>query len=215
LTASDVIQVVLVGVVIWYTVETRKYRKASERQLALLREQDRLHRQPALIVGVKRWAEEAVASFLKNQMHMSEEEVRQRVDRARVREPILVCRVLNVLESPPLDVKAILFDAVRQTFILSDQGSDMLPQGQGADYTFTGEGQTRDDLLQRLQDETGGYAFLAGRLSAGEESFVAVIFKDMAGQEYLYQRPFVIQEGGRVAHKPGRLIPLPALADEG
>ena len=214
LTIPNVIQAVLAGAAIWYTIETRRYRRHSELQLRLLQEQDRLRRQPALIVGVKRWAEEAIVGFLRTQMHMtSEAEIQERLGRCRAREPILVCTVRNVRESPPVDVKAILFDPVKQRFLLSDQGSDIIPQGESVTYTFTDREETCLELIRRLQEESRGYRFLAAHLEGSTEPFVAVVFKDVAGQEYLFQRPYSVQEAGGIRHKPGRLDVLPTLAE--
>ena len=50
-------------------------------------------------------------------------------------------------------------------------------------------------MRRRAQEETLGYQSLAARLEGSTKPFVAVVIKDVAGQEYLFQRPYMIQDG--------------------
>lgn len=201
-----IVQLALASVAIWYTIETRKLRIQNEAQMKLLREQTRLSLTPYLVPGI---ADVDLALLRKNiaeDKSLTEDQRKEKLSKLDEAKIKFVCNVHNPTSKTPHHVNVYIYDSRTRSFLEGDYGKEWIAEKGSELFQVSEPYLGRDEVVESIRKQYGdGTDFIFRQLSAGDQSYIAIIFRDLEGRLYMAKREFMISDG-EAHHKPTALF---------
>lgn len=198
-----VVQLLLAGAAVWYAIETRRLRIQNSAQMDLLKNQTRLSVAPYLIPGLVDidlavWKQQIVDND-----ELSEEKKQEALTKIADADIKFVCAVNNPTSKTPHHINIWIYDERTRSFLESDFGKEWIAEKDSELFQVSEPRFAKDEVEQRIQEQYGeASAFMFRHLEVGDNSYVALVFRDMEGRIYLAKRYFVISKNNKIHHKP-------------
>ncbi|MDP1991892.1 MAG: hypothetical protein Q8K00_12825 [Syntrophales bacterium] len=196
LEPSNLIQLILIGLVTWYAIETHKLQVVSDRQLNLLERQHAIQSTPVLQILFKPEDPQITQQIV--QKASSRHDIRT-PDNSTLWTPILISHTDQIAR----DITTVWFNKVTQSYIWSggympvfSKYTQVMGKNQLSLGTI-GVPVTAEFLRKYLSDLYNGCSrCIDDSIDNTSESFVAVYYVDSLGTPYVLKQPYAIGSVG-------------------
>jgi hypothetical protein len=200
-------QVALALITYSYLRETRTLTRQSEQQLEHLKQVSALEHLPTLTMAVEDLNEKNYAEQVATDTKLSEEVRQATLKRIKEKPHLFTCRVKNVGQKPAESIRAFIYDSSAKSFVDAQTGFDVL----SFDETFAAWADPPRYTAAQIIEHTNGFYNLSNVLKPedlplGDNSYLMVVFKDIAGEIYIRKRAFDINDDGTITHFASQMI---------
>lgn len=206
--AMFAVQLGIVGAAIWYSVETRALRMQNLSEIRLLTKQGRLSLAPFLVPGAHKLTKEELEEMIDADERATAEEKQKRKMDARKEEVFFIVQVDNPSDKVGSRLYPYIYDPLTKSFLTPDHGKEWIKPRDKESFQVTGPYFTREQVVEEIKARYGDTvsSLLTEFETPKDYGYLALFFQDIEGTIYLSKRPFVLQEGKVLHHRPARLL---------
>ena len=200
MTLSDAVSILstitLGSVALWYTIETRRMRLEAAKQVRIFRDQYRLTVAPFVGASIRILPAEEYTSRVKEDDFLGPKSKKRLLDRSTDSVSRLACIWSNPTDELARNLYGWYYSTSHASFLELVHGQEWLAKGDHVEILVSDEHRTEDQVKKRIKVLFGDAALFAmPMIKPTDAPYVFMLFQDLLGRVYFYQRSYECDAG--------------------